>query len=398
MAKKKAPPKKTASIKKAAKKKPVSTIKKAAQPKAAKKKPVSKIKHQGILRNKPKQTAKSAGTMAVYRGIANCPAGYDQAVDELYRRLKIYLKVSGNTELNVYGISGTLVTFAGTNPGFYISEITLFTPNEHGGGGGCSWMRNDSDGALAMCVHAEEYLTNFFNAEERERDDWLLYRSITKPLGEEATNVILRILHAHELAPATPLARLLRASNGYEYGDSVGTTLTQLVSELPTDERRTIEEKFTDNDGKLSLLRPVDVRWSEPREDYAKKANEPVIAAEVHPDDFSLRDEFDAVAWFANAEDEDILELAKIGWRGDYAADNVARYFNDDETKPVFDYVERTKIGFECVVNREHAMWWLSHPRKRALYDKIVQYEDYGWPTKSEESPVAQGATHVGND
>lgn len=95
--------------------------------------------------------------------------------------------------------------------------------------------------------------------------------------------------------------------------------------------------------------------------------SKPPVKAEVHSDDYRVEIEFDAASWFAQATNDEILALAAIDWGGDYAADNVARFFSDTTTKKLFDY---SGLGFECHVNEKTAMKWLKLHRPN-LYKAI---------------------------
>lgn len=90
------------------------------------------------------------------------------------------------------------------------------------------------------------------------------------------------------------------------------------------------------------------------------------IRARVRSDDYRYECEFDAAPWFEQASEEEIQELADCGWGGDYGADAVALYFEDNnpEIAKLMEYCRSTQdsysaLGFECYVNREAAMEWL---------------------------------------
>lgn len=87
------------------------------------------------------------------------------------------------------------------------------------------------------------------------------------------------------------------------------------------------------------------------------------IPAEVHTDDHSIKIEFDAVTWFEQASDKEIVDLANCNWRGDYPADAVAQdsmAWRKDIDR-VFNHFNPDKNlgGFECSVNEEKAVGWL---------------------------------------
>lgn len=113
------------------------------------------------------------------------------------------------------------------------------------------------------------------------------------------------------------------------------------------------------------------------------------IKAEVHSDDHNIEVEFDAVPWFQQATDDEILDLAGCGWGGDYPADAVARFFSDSNSvgdalnqdiAGLFDYLEIIKndpfkedqSGFECHVDEASAMKWLETNRP-ALFQQLSQ-------------------------
>jgi hypothetical protein len=94
-----------------------------------------------------------------------------------------------------------------------------------------------------------------------------------------------------------------------------------------------------------------------------------VIPAEVHSDDHKYEVQFDALKWFEQAEDAEILALAKCDWGGDYPADDVARFFTGRKYKDkgivqLMDYCTRTpEMGFECHVEEKPARSWLTANR-----------------------------------
>ena len=103
----------------------------------------------------------------------------------------------------------------------------------------------------------------------------------------------------------------------------------------------------------------------------------PVIRAEAHSDDHNVEIEFDALRWFKQATDEEIVELAECGWGGHYPADAVAEYFDGKKncTSRLFRYLEdiaedwskKDLMGFECHVNEEDAIKWLRKNRPAVL-------------------------------
>lgn len=94
------------------------------------------------------------------------------------------------------------------------------------------------------------------------------------------------------------------------------------------------------------------------------------VHAEVHDDSHFKKVEFDAALWFAQACDNEVIDLHGIGWTGDYASDAVAEYFSDrnEDIADLFDFcraAQRTSEpqGFECSVDEDSAMSWLKQHR-----------------------------------
>lgn len=98
-----------------------------------------------------------------------------------------------------------------------------------------------------------------------------------------------------------------------------------------------------------------------------------MIRAEVHSDDHNAKVEFDATKWFEQASDEEIIGLAKADFGGDYESDEVAEFFADTLTKPVFDYLDHLRgsfgqrVGFECHVEPVDVRCWLDINRHDLL-------------------------------
>lgn len=89
-----------------------------------------------------------------------------------------------------------------------------------------------------------------------------------------------------------------------------------------------------------------------------------MISAEIHSDDFKFRVDFDATPWFEQATHEQIAALIRCNWRGDYAADDVATFFENVNPKieNLLDYCRRSDFGFEVSVDAEEALKWLLAP------------------------------------
>jgi hypothetical protein len=96
------------------------------------------------------------------------------------------------------------------------------------------------------------------------------------------------------------------------------------------------------------------------------------VDAEAHSDDRKIELDFNAAAWFEQASDQDIRDLAEIDWGGDYASDAVAQFYSDSDLKKLFAYVGVVDdCGYECNVVEESAMTWLRSHRP-ALADELT--------------------------
>ena len=120
-------------------------------------------------------------------------------------------------------------------------------------------------------------------------------------------------------------------------------------------------------------------------DDEAEFESPAVIRAEVHSDDYVFEIDFDAGPWFACADDEEIIALAKCGWGGDYPADAVAIGMTEvPAIAEMFHYLERIAdlrshkdmSGFECHVNEEDALKWLEEENRPDLLDQVKAMED----------------------
>ena len=104
-----------------------------------------------------------------------------------------------------------------------------------------------------------------------------------------------------------------------------------------------------------------------------------MIRAEVHTDDYGAEAEFDATAFFEQADDDSLDALVRCGYRGDYPADAVAEFFasTNKGVATVFEYLHAARqarriigsdaIGFECSVDPEDAEAWLVANRPSVL-------------------------------
>lgn len=93
------------------------------------------------------------------------------------------------------------------------------------------------------------------------------------------------------------------------------------------------------------------------------------ISATFASDDGRHKFVFDATPYFERATDDDITDLHKIGWGGDYAADNVAWSLAEEnpEILAALDYCQENDVGFEVHIKGHQAMIWLADT-KPALY------------------------------
>lgn len=114
--------------------------------------------------------------------------------------------------------------------------------------------------------------------------------------------------------------------------------------------------------------------------DEGSKPNFP-IKAEVFSDDLKLSVKFDAGLYFAAAENQDILNLADCEFRGDTAADDVARYMSKlpghSDIQAVLFYADEVPdMGFECYMDLHDALEWIKHNRQDVLADVMDILED----------------------
>lgn len=89
------------------------------------------------------------------------------------------------------------------------------------------------------------------------------------------------------------------------------------------------------------------------------------ICADCITDDGEKWVLFDAMGWFKRATVDEIVKLMSCGFGGDYPADEVA--LGSKGIEDLFEYVQKTQVGFECYVNREDALEWIKNNRKDVL-------------------------------
>lgn len=121
-----------------------------------------------------------------------------------------------------------------------------------------------------------------------------------------------------------------------------------------------------------------------------------MIRAETHSDDFVFEVAFDAIPFFEQASVEQIVELAKCEWRGDYPADAVAQHVQNlpgyEDVAIVLDYTTRKReMGFEVSVDANDAMRWLRANRPET-FDAVcagadLEPDDYAADGKTVPAP-----------
>lgn len=129
------------------------------------------------------------------------------------------------------------------------------------------------------------------------------------------------------------------------------------------------------------LIDSADGTGTDAAGDAADGGEAPEVAASVHSDDRLYEAHFNAGMWLSRASDGEIRALHEIGFRGDYAADAVAEYFErtNPEIAAVFEYCRRSQaggregVGFECVVDEEKAMEWLKAHRPNLHADLALE-------------------------
>ncbi len=102
-----------------------------------------------------------------------------------------------------------------------------------------------------------------------------------------------------------------------------------------------------------------------------------MIRAQCHSDDHLFFANFDAERFFVQASDQEILDLAKCEWGGDYPADAVALHFEginsyQDVTR-IFEYTRlKEDMGFECHVDKSDALGWIAKNRQE-IYVQVLE-------------------------
>lgn len=119
-----------------------------------------------------------------------------------------------------------------------------------------------------------------------------------------------------------------------------------------------------------------------PEPEDAGPDNSAPIPADVVTDDSVVSAEFDALPWFEQASDSEIYDLIEIEYGGDYAADNVALWFENREpdVDAVLDYSRKgyggkDLSGFECHVSSEEAEEWIRQHKPGLLHEETARCE-----------------------
>jgi len=102
-----------------------------------------------------------------------------------------------------------------------------------------------------------------------------------------------------------------------------------------------------------------------------------MIPANVHSDDFVWAVNFDATPWFEQATFKEIIELINCDWAGNYPADAVALFFEDQnqEIQQLMAYCRKSDNGFEVSVGQEEAEQWLKCHRSN-LFPKFEELSE----------------------
>lgn len=106
------------------------------------------------------------------------------------------------------------------------------------------------------------------------------------------------------------------------------------------------------------------------------------IHAEVRSDDLSRMVQFDALPWFEQASETEIVDLMRCGFGGDYPADDVAWFFAlrperggshyDARIADILNGCVEQDIGFECHIREADALDWIERFRPSTL----IQHPD----------------------
>ena len=121
------------------------------------------------------------------------------------------------------------------------------------------------------------------------------------------------------------------------------------------------------------------------------------IPAEVNSDDHKVQAAFDALPYFMQASDDELVALVDCGFGGDYPADEVAQLMVDldEDVARVFMYLSfepehfGERVGFECHIDQRPALLWIKAHRPTA-YQRLLD-EDL-------IDPIADEPPEAGHD
>lgn len=151
------------------------------------------------------------------------------------------------------------------------------------------------------------------------------------------------------------------------------------VSDVPAVLRLFAEAaKNNGNSEPAALEELVNLAGEEPSE--VIQTDNHTIPADAHSDDSVMEVSFDALPWFEQASDDEIVALAKVDWGGDQEADQVAIFCQDhnNDLNAMFNYIDKLKnlkshkdmCGFECHVEEGPVMEWL-RTHKYVVWSRI---------------------------
>ena len=159
-------------------------------------------------------------------------------------------------------------------------------------------------------------------------------------------------LGASDLSPFTRLGARVRYRNEQDLRQAVHDVLRGVVSD---DDATTLESLIAS----LAAARTRRSRSAAELRDVASTGLR--IGASVRPDHLSGAD-FNAVPWFVQASDDEILALSRGRWRNSSDSDAVAAFMaaHDQRVAAVLDYARVVDAGTVCEINAGEALAWLA--------------------------------------
>lgn len=105
-----------------------------------------------------------------------------------------------------------------------------------------------------------------------------------------------------------------------------------------------------------------------------------IIPAACCTDDYKLEARFDALKFFEQAIEVDLIELVRQGFGGDFAADYVAQYMQDHDegVRVIFEYLasgpqrQGDPVLYVCHVEAAAALKWLKDNRP-TIWQKLIE-------------------------